>query len=99
MARGKMYNPFKAAGFKNLRQVAAKVGGSKIAKAASNQIAKSIESGGGGGGQSEVPTAVPAAFRRGGLVRKTGKATVHKGELIIPADMVRKLGITQRKKR
>lgn len=90
MARGKAYNPFKAAGFKNLRQVLGKAGKSGIAKAVGKKITSGIESGGGGGNP-------PEGYRRGGIVKRTGKTKVHKGELIIPAQMVRKLGIKSKR--
>lgn len=91
MARKKGYNPFKAAGFKNLRQVLGKVGKSNIARAAGGKIIDSIKGGGGGGGSLEE------GYRRGGLVKKTGKTKVHRGELIIPARMVRQLGLKSKR--
>ena len=94
MARA--YNIFKAAGFKNLRQVAGKLGKAPIVKEASAQSVRAVKAGGdvavskiqqqGGGG------ATPA-YKKGGIVKKTGLAKVHKGELIIPRHMVRSLHI------
>ena len=37
-------------------------------------------------------------FKKGGLVKKTGKAYLHKGELVIPANMVKDVSKTLKKK-
>ena len=37
-------------------------------------------------------------FKNGGLVKKTGKAYLHKGELVIPANMVKDVSKTLKKK-
>jgi hypothetical protein len=37
------------------------------------------------------PMAAPASFKRGGRVKKTGKAKVHKGEVVLPAKTVKTL--------
>jgi hypothetical protein len=42
----------------------------------------------GSGSKSDVR---PVSYKHGGKVRKTGQAKVHRGEVVIPADKVRKL--------
>lgn len=92
---GKLYNPLKALGFKNARQVLAKIGKSNIARAASKQAVNQINQAGSGGGAAPagggaVPEAVPV-YKKGGVVKHTGMAKVHKDELIIPRSVARKL--------
>lgn len=92
---GKLYNPLKALGFKNARQVAAKIGKSNIARAVNKQVVNQINQAGSGGGVTPagggaVPEAVPV-FKKGGVVKETGMAKVHKDELIIPRSVARKL--------
>jgi hypothetical protein len=69
----KLYNPFKAAGFRNLRQVAAKLGKSAGAKALNTKAIGKI-----------------ASYKKGGRVRRTGLALVHKGEYVIPRHKMRR---------
>ena len=95
------YNIFKAAGFKNLRQVLGKAGKSQIAKSASKATSKSIDAAGDVAVShikaQSAGSAYPSAFKKGGFVRRGGMAKVHKGELIIPSNMVKKLHIRPRR--
>jgi len=45
---------------------------------------KSGGSGGGSGGPASRYAAIPANLKRGGKVRKTGYAKVHRGEKVVP---------------
>jgi hypothetical protein len=38
-----------------------------------------------------TPRASPASYAKGGRVKKTGKATVHKNEVVLPAKTVKSL--------
>lgn len=80
------------AGFRNIRQVLAKVGKSNIARAVNRKVINEINNAGPAGGGM----AAPETMKKGGIVRRTGYCKVHKGELIIPAGMVRKLRIRKR---
>lgn len=83
---GKGYNIFKAAGFKNLRQVLGKVGKSGIVKAYSGQSANLVNTAGNAANanlSAAAPAAAPGSFKRGGWVRRTGYAKVHKGEFVL----------------
>ena len=41
-------------------------------------------------GQELTPTAMPKQFKKGGKVRKTGKALVHKGEIVLTKKQAKK---------
>jgi len=47
---------------------------------------------GGGGGGSSKRQQQPPSYKRGGKVRKTGLARVHKGEMVIPVGRGKKKG-------
>ena len=38
-----------------------------------------------------TPRASPASYKKGGRVKKTGKAKVHKGEVVLPSKTVKSL--------
>lgn len=65
---------------------------------------RSLLSGSGGGGDSSVAspspdeTALNPNFKRGGLVRKTGNARVHKGEFVLTASQVKNLRRAKKRK-
>lgn len=77
-------NPFKAAGFKNLRQVVAKVGKglskSPVVKAVGRNLTKAINA----GGAAIAEKAGAPSMKKGGIVKKTGLHYLHKGERVIP---------------
>lgn len=46
----------------------------------------------GAGGAEDAAKAIPSTFKHGGKVKKTGKAKVHKGEVVLTAKEARKVG-------
>ena len=58
----------------------------KVAETLKNRKSKGKDSGGGGGTESMGSEAAePPAYKRGGKVRKSGIAMVHKGERVLTA--------------